>query len=402
MSNLSDAWPSVQLGKVLTERRETPFTSALADGRIRIVAKIGFNDGEIQLRSDFDTKTGMILIRPGDLVVSGINAAKGAVALYDEDNNDPIAATIHYSAYIPDKECVDVRYLWWLLRSAVFRNLLQQHVPGGIKTELKAKRLLPIPVPLPALSEQQRIVVRIEKLTIKIEEARRLRQHAIRETEALLKSELAATYAALIKQNGTVPLGKLILEAGYGTSIKCGYERLSGAIPVLRIPNVTSEQVNFTDIKYGTLSREEMNRVTVVPGDVLVVRTNGSADLVGRCAVVPGLQEPTAFASYMIRLQCDQSVIDPSYLQLMLKHLRTDGQLVNLARTTAGQYNVSLGRLRAAQLPLPTLERQRNVVAHIDKLHLKAHPLKQIQAETAAELDALLPSVLDKAFNGEL
>jgi type I restriction enzyme S subunit len=45
---------------------------------------------------------------------------------------------------------------------------------------------------------------------------------------------------------------------------------------------------------------------------------------------------------------------------------------------------------------------QRQIVAHLDSLQTKVDVLKRLRAETAAELDALLPAVLDKAFKGEL
>ena len=93
---MSKPWPTVKLGEVLTERREIPKEYDLASGRVRIIEKISFDAGRIQLRVDGSTKTGMILARPGDLVVSGINAAKGAIAIYDANETAPIAATIHY------------------------------------------------------------------------------------------------------------------------------------------------------------------------------------------------------------------------------------------------------------------------------------------------------------------
>lgn len=92
---MTTGWKEILLGEVLTERREMPSPESLENGEINIVSKIGFNQGKIELRSDGKTKTGMILIRPGDLVVSGINAAKGAIAIYDENQLKPIAATIH-------------------------------------------------------------------------------------------------------------------------------------------------------------------------------------------------------------------------------------------------------------------------------------------------------------------
>ena len=165
---MSNSWPMVPLGEILTERQEVPPADGLAKGEIRILAKIAFDDGKIQLRTGTETRTGMILVRPGDLVVSGINAAKGAIAIYEDGNSEPIAATIHYGAYIPNRERAEVRYLWWLLRSGTFRDLLFEFVPGGIKTELKARRFLPIPIPLPPLPEQRRIVARIGELAPKI------------------------------------------------------------------------------------------------------------------------------------------------------------------------------------------------------------------------------------------
>jgi len=188
---MSITWTTEPLARVLTERKETPSEAALAGGEIPIVAKVGFDDGKIYLRTGSETKTGMILVRPGDLLVSGINAAKGSIAIYDKKNIEPIAATIHYGAYIPIEERVDVSFLWWLLRSGTFKELLLRHVPGGIKTELKAKRLLAVPIPLPSPAEQRRIVERIETLAAKIAEARGLRWLAAQETEALFASAIS-------------------------------------------------------------------------------------------------------------------------------------------------------------------------------------------------------------------
>jgi type I restriction enzyme S subunit len=70
-------------------------------------------------------------------------------------------------------------------------------------------------------------------------------------------------------------------------------------------------------------------------------------------------------------------------------------------------HNLLLPRLRTALLegipiPLPALAEQRRIVAYLDDLQAKVDALKKLQAETAAELDALMPSILDKAFRGEL
>ena len=53
-------------------------------------------------------------------------------------------------------------------------------------------------------------------------------------------------------------------------------------------------------------------------------------------------------------------------------------------------------------VPLPPIEVQRRIVAYLHGLQAKVDHLKTLQEQTLAELDALLPSILDRAFKGEL
>ena len=64
--------------------------------------------------------------------------------------------------------------------------------------------------------------------------------------------------------------------------------------------------------------------------------------------------------------------------------------------------NISKAKIMALRLPPVPLARQHHIVAYMDDLQAKVDALKSQQARSAAELDALLPSVLDKAFKGEL
>jgi type I restriction enzyme S subunit len=399
---MTKGWQETLLGEVLTERKETPTAESLDSGEVSIVSKIGFNQGKIELRSDGKTKTGMILIRPGDLVVSGINAAKGAIAIYDEKHHKPIAGTIHYGSYIPNKERVDIKYLWWFLRSAAFREIVQHHVPGGIKTELKSKRFLSVPIPLPSLTEQRRILEYVESLSARIAKAEFLQKKAGEEADALIESELNSIVQELEKKHQIKSLEELLIGANYGTSEKCFSEREKDAIPVLRIPNVASEKLTLRDLKFCVLSKSEFDKTVLKLGDILIVRTNGSAALVGRCAVVHELHEPMAFASYMIRIRCNQEIISPDFLQLVLRQQRTAGFLIDFARTTAGQYNVSLGRLYKTKIPVPPFDEQQRIVAYLDSVQARLASLRELQSATGEELSALLPSVLDRAFKGEL
>jgi type I restriction enzyme S subunit len=67
-----------------------------------------------------------------------------------------------------------------------------------------------------------------------------------------------------------------------------------------------------------------------------------------------------------------------------------------------GQANVNATKLKALPIALPSLPEQRRIVAYLDALQTKVEALKHLQSQSSTELDALLPSILDKAFKGEL
>lgn len=396
---MSKSWPMVPLGEVLTERKETPDSSDIVAGKIKIISKIGFNDGLIQLRSDGETKTGMILIRPGDLVLSGINAAKGAIAIYGEENTAPIAATIHYGSYIPNKDKVDIRYLWWLLRSNTFRELLQEYVPGGIKTELKAKRLLPIPVPLPPLPEQRRIVARIEQLAAKIEEARLLRQHVIEEGSILRRRALAALLQRVPSERK--PLSELLSEPMLnGLSLPA--LKIGTGITFAKVGAVNTGVFNPLEIKQADVGLPEDSPYWLRKGDILVSRGN-AVELVGRAAVYEGNPPNCAMPDLLIRIRVQRDKIDPHFLSEFFHSAEAREYIESqISGTSSTMPKISQPKLGAMPVPVPPLTVQRKIVGYLDGLQAKVETMKRLQAEAAAELDALLPSILDKAFKGEL
>ena len=388
---MTKPWPMVPLGEILAERKEVPFPTDIENGSIRIVSKIGFKEGKIELRSGAETKTGMILIRPGDLVVSGINAAKGAIAIYGEENTEPIAATIHYGSYIPNKDRVDVKFLWWLLRSRTFRDLLLEYVPGGIKTELKAKRLLPVPIPLPRIAEQQRIVARIEELAAKIEEAKGLRQKAVEEAEAFLAS---ASDNAFKLRGGwdEAKIGDFCEQPQYGYTASATSDQIGPRL--LRITDIQDGKVNWETVPFCHCPTPK--QYLLQNDDIVFARTGATT---GKSFLIKEAPE-AVFASYLIRLRV-QKLATVDYLYRYFQTPSYWSQITDTKKGT-GQPNVNGTKLANIRVPMAPPEEQRRIVAYLDDLQAKVDSLKRLQAGTAIELNAMLPSVLDRAFKGEM
>lgn len=329
---MNPRWQDVTLSEVLKERRETPNPAALALGEIPIVSKISFDTGQIELRVGTQTKTGMILVCPGDLVVSGINAAKGAVAIYPATTPGPIAATIHYGAYSPRINRVDVQFLWWLLRSHTFRELLLKHLPGGIKTELKAKRLLAIPVPLPPLTEQRRIVARIGGLATCLADARRLREHGKAECTALERAHLTKEFERLAVTYPIKALGEVSLDISDGPHKTPSY--VDAGVPFVTVKNMVSGTLDLSDVQYVTLEDHRVfnRRSRAEKGDVLYSKDGATR---GRPCFV-GTDTPFSFFVSVALIKPKRELLDGRYLCHLLNsgrirermHLQSRGDMI--------------------------------------------------------------------------
>jgi type I restriction enzyme S subunit len=389
-------WPIVKIGDILVERHETPSNDDLSLGHVRIVSKISFDTGKIELRSKTKTNTGMILARAGDLIISGIGAAKGAIALYNSESSDPIAATIHYSAYTPNPDRADTKFLWWFFRSQYFQELLNQYLPGGIKTELKAKIFLPIPIPLPPLPEQRRIVARIEELAAQIQESRELRRKATEEAEALIRANRNHSFKKLrsccvqtrLDSVAGCRLGKM-LDPRFKTGI--------GTTPYLRNANVQWGRLDLSDVYQMDFTDRERVVFALESGDILVCEGGD----IGKAAIWNDEILGCCYQKALHRIRCDQTKILPCFMLHHLFWAASEGHWLALKTQTTIPHLTGV-KLKAYLVAVPSLPEQRRIVAELDALQAEVDTLKCLQSETAVELNALLPAVLDRAFKGEL
>ena len=400
---MSRDWPMVTLGEVLKERREAPPAQDIAAGRLGIVAKIGFDDGMIQVREDSRTKTGMILVRPGDLLVSGINAAKGAIAIYEETHQRPIAATIHYGAYAVNRDRVDARFLWWLLRSKVFRDLLLRHVPGGIKTELKAKRLLPVPIPLPTIAEQQSIAATLDRVAPRISQARVLRSSSLEGVKGFMGRLVSTLFRdpecwrtlqdGVSARKGAVRSGPFGSQLLHGEFVESGVQAI-GTRDVQANQFVLQAGWCVTPEKF-----QELKRYQVFPGDLLCTIVGAS---IGRFCVVPP-NVPLAFTTKHIQaVTLDPEKLDSRFASFMLNFHDTCRSSLFSQVEGSAQPSLNASKVLAIRIPIPPLEIQGQVVRRLEQLQSQLDRLKAVQTETGETLDALLPSILYKAFKGGL
>jgi type I restriction enzyme, S subunit len=107
------------------------------------------------------------------------------------------------------------------------------------------------------------------------------------------------------------------------------------------------------------------------------------------------------FQRHVAILKPDHTKALPRFVWHMLKS-KTVFDTAWASTTGSAQPTIPLRAIRGLLIPLPSLDRQKQATAELDGLQSKLDSVKALQTETAAELDAMLPAILDKAFKGEL
>ena len=229
---------------------------------------------------------------------------------------------------------------------------------GSLSPRTNWKSLAAYEFALPPLDEQQRIVT-VLSAAEQCLQSYRLLVNAVTSLESSAVSGVDA-------RPSCVKLGEVIIESDYGSSTRSNQERKG--TPILGIPNILRGELDLRDLNWANLSKKDTDKYRLHEGDVLVVRTNGNPDYVGRCLTVPTLEQTTVFASYLIRLTPDISLVRPRYLAAMLNSPSVRHVLRRHVRSSAGNYNVNTGGLRATPIPLPPLDTQDSVLSQLTAL----------------------------------
>ncbi|MEH2013846.1 hypothetical protein [Nostoc sp.] len=254
-------------------------------------------------------------------------------------------------------------------------------------------------IPLPPLLEQRRIVARIEELVGKVEEVRSLRQKSLKQAEALL----AASSTKLLNNtfvNGQL-LDVLLNKPRNGWSARCN--NMPQGIPVLSLGAVTGFLYRETEFKRTSEPVSLDAHYWLKPGDLLITRSN-TPELVGHAAIYNGFPYPCIYPDLMMRLEIDESKTDKHFIHHWLASTLVRDYIKSRAKGTSPTMK-KISQEVVMNIPFPldlSVCEQRRIVAYLDELQTKVDTMKRLREQAMKELDALLPSILDKAFKGEL
>lgn len=392
--SLPETWAESRLGDVLTrvETKLDPQASP-ADTHFYIgLEHIESQTGRLLRHATEVTDSGDILsiktaFKKGDLLYGKLRPNLNKVLLASQDGicSTDIWALRTSAALLPE---FALRYL----RSPATYIRAGQLATGANLPRLSAAAFDKIPIPIPTLSEQQRIVDVLQQA-----EASSQANTRRGDLDMLVKAALDDLVLGC-EEGGWVQIGSLV-DTRYGTSVSADATAATG-IPVLRIPNVMGGEVDTTDMKYVELTQAELGRLRLTAADVLIVRSNGNPEYVGRSAPITEdvCQSVIVYASYLIRLRTDGVRLLPEYLSAFLNSAYGRAAMRNAIRTTAGQSNLSGENLAKVRLPVPDIEAQRR----FRQLWLQVREIRRLVRNSEDAATALRSALTISALSGDL
>ncbi len=319
-------------------------------------------------------------LKKGDILInsSGVGTA-GRVTLFDVDG--VFVVDSHITILRPNQDLVLPNFVLQSLARIGFKNIEAMALGQSGQIELTLTDIKNIKIPLPPKDVQEKIVAEIEVLEAKEAEAKA-------EIEANKK---LITYCfanlAFDEQN----LGNI---AAFKNGLNYSRSSVGDSI---KIVGVKDFQDNFSPV----LSSLEETQIdgnlsddfVLKPKDILVVRSNGSANLVGRFLFIDKLTDKTSFSGFTIRIRPINSDVDAKFLCYFL---RTDIVRNKIISESGGSNIKSLNQtlLSSIQIPLPPLAEQQKIVSQITEIENKIAALESEISAIPQQKESILKKYL--------
>lgn len=303
---------------------------------------------------------------------------------------------------------VDNDWLRYLIRHD--KQRLNDAGTGSTFRQIDKQTLTNWQVPLPPLAEQKRIVAKLDTLLGRTNRAKDELAHIPRLIERYRQGVLAAAFRGdltvdwrrttnLLGWNSST-IGDVIADLKYGTAKKCHADK--GATPVLRIPNIGNGIIDLSNLKYADFTADERRSWGLTPGDILVIRSNGSLDLVGKAALVTDTESHCLYAGYLIRLRPNERVVSPSFLCRYLQGPDIRRRVQNVSKSTSGVNNINSHEIKGLPIHLPPLKEQLTIVERINEAFNSISNIEFQLNRAVGLVNRLEQATLVKAFRGEL
>lgn len=323
------------------------------------------------------------IVRNGDVLISW----SATLGVY-EWQLDNALLNQHIFKVVFDKVEINKRYFEYAVLISI--EVMSQHTNGATMKHIRKGDFDNIKIPIPPLSEQQRIVAMLDASFAEIDQLKANAEKQLSEAKALFQKALAK---AMTPKEGweEKKLKEISTIAGdYGLSVP---SKTYDGIRYLRITDITDDGELNDELVSASIDGE-INKKPLEEGDILFARTGAT---VGKTLVYKEEFGECLYAGYLIRYRLNKGLVMPKYMHY-ITHSQKYFEWVQLNQEAAAQPNISAKKYNELSINYPSLSKQQQIVERLDALSEQVKELEAIATKTATECDALKQALLRQVF----
>lgn len=391
-------WPRVPMGELcsinapiidpkLPEYRDLPHVNGenieSATGRLLMV----------QSAAEDGMTSGKYLFEPGAVLYSKLRPYLCKVAV--ADFRGLCSADMYPLVFDSDRVSLD--FAKFVLLSEEFTGFAVAASNRARMPKINREQLLAFPFPVPTLAEQKRIADRLTAALTTADAARQAARDRLAAAEALP--------AAYLREAFESPAVSEWEWARFGdvSAVSGGIQKTPERAPVqhhrpyLTVRNVQRGSLDLSQVERFEVTPDELKRLRLIPGDILIVEGNGSPDQIGRNALFTIDGEEWIHQNHVICCRPGPRVV-PQFASYYLNSPSGREQMIDRARSTSGLYTLSVQKVSSLTVPLPDPAIQHRIAVDLSvKLAAADRLIAQCRDELAA-VDALPAALLREAF----
>jgi type I restriction enzyme S subunit len=382
---MKNDWKKVKLGEVLThyqeyisspEAREYPKLSVKLYGK-GVVLDTPADGSALKMKRHQ-------LAKKGQVILSEIWGKKGAIGFVPPEGHGALC-TSHFFLFDVNGQRLDPKWLQAIFSANYLQTQLDAQAKGTTGyAAVRPKTFLACEIPLPPIAEQRRIVVRIEELAAQIAEARALREQTTADVDLLCRSLLAGDTSSIPTQ-----LRELVKLRVSDVAVSANEQYPFAGVYCFGRGVFKAQVKTGMDFAYPKLTR-------LKSGNFVYPKLMAWE---GAFGVVPPECDGCVVSTEFPVFEVIEAKVLPEVLDI---YFRIPSVWPEIAGSSTGT-NVRRRRLNpsdflAYKMPLPSMATQ----LKLREVRQQATELKRLHDETAAELAALMPSILDRAFKNGL
>lgn len=290
---------------------------------------------------------------------------------------------------------LELDFLYYSLNSIDFKH------SGSSIPQLTVPMIRDYEIPLPPLSEQQRIVSILDEAFAAIERSRNAAVKNLKNAQELFESYLQGVFEKLFEESETKRISEVAKVIG-GYSFKSGDFKKEGKYQVIRMGNVRPGIIreNESPVFIDELEEKALSKALLIPKDVIITQT-GTKNKRDYGFTVIIEKENYLLNQRIAAIRFKKEYLPEFFLYFSWTNIFKDQYFAN-ETGTVGQGNVGIGAITDSQVPSIPLKAQQTIVRQLDALRTETQKLEAVYQKKIADLEELKKSILQKAFVGEL